>query len=684
MHGDSLNIIIFVVAALLFGALIKIVLRNRCIPYTVMLLVAGIAAGALSRSGWVDDGSFNSIIHHVGSIDPHLILYLFLPTLIFESAYSMEPHLFFRIAPQIVVLAVAALIISMLLSAVVVHVMLPWGFAFALLFGTLISATDPVAVVALLKEKSSRKRLETLIDGESLLNDGSAIVFFSLFYAFASGTSDGFHSGPFVAEFLRVVIGGIIIGVTVGWVILWIIGKMINQPMIEISLSIGAAYLTFIVAEKIHVSGVVALVALALLFASIGRTRISPTVTHFLHQFWQMMAYIANTLIFLLVGIVIALQVHVPSPKLWLILSALYLLLTLIRGVAISSLFPLLQRIGPKIDRKKVLVLTWGGLRGAVSLALALSLAQDGAIAQHIREQILFLTAGIVVLTITINGSTMEWLLTKLNLDRLPAAKEATVKKAQQALEQESKDFLHKIETSPFFDLIGDVHLLPEPQVMVSGSPASKNTGTSPKQLEIAFMRQLLEIERSAYWKQFDKGYIGRHTAFILSHAVEQALDNEPVIAPRPGLEHIFTTPSHPKWLYRIPMISRYVRDWLFSRLSLGYDVARGFVEAQEEMREHLDELAPNPEIRDRVENLIDSNCSHAFEFTLLLSLNHPDLVKTLQKRSATRLLLNHKRALIWKMERDGILEQSEAQHLVEEIEQQMALMHGRHRSKEV
>jgi len=596
MHGDSLNIIIFVVAALLLGAVIKILMRNRSVPYTVMLLVAGIAAATLCRCGGLGHGSFNSIIHQVGSIDPHLILYLFLPTLIFESAYSMEPHLFFRTAPQIVVLAIAGLIISMLLSALVVSVMLPWGFAFALLFGALISATDPVAVVALLKEKSSRKRLETLIEGESLLNDGTAIVFFSLFYAFAAGTSKGFHGAGFIAEFFWVVIGGIIIGVTIGWAILWIIGKIINQPMIEISLSIGAAYLTFIVAEEIHVSGIVALVALALLFSSIGRTRISPTVSHFLQQFWEMMAYIANTLIFLLVGIVIAHQVHVPSPKLWLILIALYLLLTLIRAASIFSLFPLLKKIGPKIDHEKALVLTWGGLRGAVSLALALSLAQDAAIAQQIREQILFLTAGIVVLTIAINGSSMEWLLARLNLDRLPPAKEATIKKAQQALEQQSEDFLLKIETSPFFDLIRDVQLLPEPNNIASDSPMDKNSSTlhkqPDKQLDIAFMRQLLGIERSAYWNQFEKGYIGRHTSFILTHAVEQALDNEPVIAPRPDLDHIFKTPSHPRWLYRIPMMGHSVNDWLFSRLSLGYDVARGFVEAQEEMRKHLDELA--------------------------------------------------------------------------------------------
>ena len=672
MHTDNLNIIIFAVAALLLGALIKILMRNRRIPYTVVLLLVGIGAAALCRSGGTGFSAFDTIVHQVGAIDPHLMLYLFLPTLIFESAYSMEPHLFLRTAPQIILLAVAGLIISMLLSAFAIQLMLPWSLAFALLFGALISATDPVAVVALLKEKSSRKRLETLIEGESLLNDGSAIVFFSLFYAFAVGSAQEFRLMAVIGQFLWVVSGGLFIGVSVGWIILWLIGKLINQPMIEISLSIGAAYLTFILAEGVHVSGIVGLVALALLFSTIGRTRISPTVSHFLYQFWEMMAYIANTLIFLLVGIVITLQIRLDTPKLWLILVALYLFLTLIRAASIFALVPLLQRIGPEITREKALVLTWGGLRGAVSLALALSLAQDAAIEEGIRDQILFLSAGIVVLTIAINGSTMEWLLRHLKLDQLPPAKVASLNKARHTLEQQTATFLQQVGSSPFFDRLEPAALWPQTSLSSADQTADSPAAMSSGELDTAFMRRLLEIERSAYWQQFEKGYIGRHAATILSHAVEQALDNQPVIAPRPQLNAIFVPPVPPTWLYKIPMMGPSVNAWLSSRLSLGYDVARGFVDAQEEVRQHLDELAPNPTSRVEVAKLLDVNCSQGFAFTRYLGKSHPTLVSDLQIRSAQRLLLNHKRALVWEMEREGILEQAEAQHLVDEIEQQM------------
>jgi hypothetical protein len=179
-------------------------------------------------------------------------------------------------------------------------------------------------------------------------------------------------------------------------------------------------------------------------------------------------------------------------------------------------------------------------------------------------------------------------------------------------------------------------------------------------------MRRLLEIERSDYWRQ---------AAYQLSRSVEQALDNKPLIAPRNELNDIFTVPVPPEWLRRMPMMGYSVDEWIFSRLSLGYDVARGFVEAQEEMRRHIRPLAPSPETAAWVESMIDLNCTQAFNFTRHVSEHYPALVTSLQTRSAKRLLLNHERSLIWKMEHEGVLEDAEAHHLIDRIEEQMARM---------
>ena len=185
-------------------------------------------------------------------------------------------------------------------------------------------------------------------------------------------------------------------------------------------------------------------------------------------------------------------------------------------------------------------------------------------------------------------------------------------------------------------------------------------------------MRRLLEIERSDYWRQFEQGHIGRQAALVLSRSVEHALDNNPVIAPRSSIEESLKAPSRPKWLRELPVIGQSMDEWLFTHLSLGYDIARGFVTAQEEMRKHVKALQPDEHSGARVEAMIDQNCAMAFAFTGYINREYPELVTQLQSKSARRLLLNHERSLIWRMEHEGVLEPTEARHLIDDIETRM------------
>jgi NhaP-type Na+/H+ or K+/H+ antiporter len=175
MHLDSsVLVLIFVVLSLLLGALVKSLPKLLISPYSVVLLLAGLTVGLYGRSEHIIEHLplLRTTLNELSQIDPHLILLLFLPTLIFESAFAMETHLFKRMFSQIAILAVPGLILSTALTAVLAYYLFPWQWSWSVcfLFGALISATDPVAVVSLLKEVSSRKRLETLIEGESLLN----------------------------------------------------------------------------------------------------------------------------------------------------------------------------------------------------------------------------------------------------------------------------------------------------------------------------------------------------------------------------------------------------------------------------------------------------------------------------------------------------------------------------------
>ncbi len=636
-------VLVFVVLSLIIGAITRDVLKNTPIPYSVALLVIGLALGLIQRSGIFNQyiPLMDATVLMVAEVDPHLILWLFLPILIFESAFAMEVHLFRRIFSQIALLAVPGLMVATLLTAVLAKYAFPWDWSWPLcfMFGALISATDPVAVVALLKELSSRKRLETLIEGESLFNDGTAIVFFMLFLSMVVSPNEATINPLLIAwDFLRVVFIGGFIGVVFGLIVIHWIGRVFNDPMIEITLSIVVSYLAFMAAEALHASGVVSVVVLALMFASLGRTKISPEVSGFLHHFWEMMAHIANTVIFLLVGTLIAGRVQLDNPQMWIALGILYISLQVIRSFSVALFMPLLKRIGIGITREKAIVLVWGGLRGAVSLALALTVAQNELIPRAIGDQVLFLCAGIVVLTMLINGGSMGWLLKKLALNRLPEAKQATVDKASGEVNKTLSTILPEMMADEFLKGAN------WPQVKkISGIHAvsiqTKTEQVSEQELITAYRRRLLETERKHYWTQFEQGTLGEGATNKLVSSVEHALDGTPTIAPRSDLENLWETPALLNALKNIKAMKKLALKLSFNRLSLSYEVARGFIQAQNELKSHIDELAPSTKAADEVHAMVEDNKKTTLCYITSLREAFPEIIHSLETYSACRLL---------------------------------------------
>ncbi len=679
-HGTGLLVLIFVIGSIIIGSLTMILTKNTKLPYTVTLLLIGLALGGIDRTGYFESSMpiISESIKLVADIDPHLFLFVFLPTLIFESAYSLEVHLFKRIFPQIAILAVPGLILSTIVTAVLVMYLFPWNWSWelCLMFGALISATDPVAVVALLKEVSSRKRLETLIEGESLLNDGTAIVLFTLFYSMVIATTNtSFDFLGVTGEFSFVVMFGLAIGVIFGYLAILLISKVFNNPLVEISLSVGVAYLVFFVAEHtFHVSGVVALVALALMFSSIGRTKVSPEVAGFLHHFWEMMAHFANTLIFLLVGILIVARIKLDSVEYWIALIVLYIGITVIRAGSVGIFMPVLKRIGVGITKEKAIVLVWGGLRGAVSLALALVVAQNDNIPKELGDQILFLTAGIVVLTILINGLTMEKLLAYLGLDRLPPAKEATVQKAKAIVYEDVQKYLPKLKDDEFLQNVNwqEIKEINKLESIHSDNVEKIEEEIKDEDLSIAFRRRLLETERKFYWERYKTGTIGAESAKNLAMVVEEALDEYPTISPRPLLNKYWEIPKVLTVFENLPIIGTIVLNYTFKRIAFGYEIARGFLDGQDEILLHVDSLAPSIEENKNVREEIIKNKQMTFSYISNISSVFPDIICAIQTRTANRLLLNKERSTIKRLLENGVLDTPEASRMIDDVEDRM------------
>ena len=393
----------FLILALIIGAAARHFLNKVPLPFTVVLMLIGLGLGFAFRGA--HEGGAHAAGHGAGhdgflaklmdalrgsiewgaNLDPHLILYVFLPILIFEAAYALDVHVFKKSFWNAFYMAGPGIVTATLMTGgcVMVIYSLGWGLTewnigtgdlglyLAMLFGAVVSATDPVAVVALLKELGASKKLGTLIEGESLLNDGTAIVAFVVLIGAVTGASV-FTVGSAVSGFFVIGLGGAALGIVVGLVGVAWVKRVFNDPLVETSVMLITAYLVFYACEHFFaISGVLGLVTLGLVWAGMGRTRISPEVQHFMHEFWEFTAFVANVIIFIVVGVVIALKVQ-PQPIDYLVLALVYLTIHLVRMVNILALYPIMRKTGYGLPKKDAVVVWWGALRGAIGLALAL------------------------------------------------------------------------------------------------------------------------------------------------------------------------------------------------------------------------------------------------------------------------------------------------------------------------
>ena len=693
MHGTGIMLLVFVCIAFVIGAVVRFSLKKASIPYTVVLLLIGLAIGSASRL-YLADGSHTAggqIMSLIAQMDPHLILYLFLPALIFESAFAMDTHLFKRMFGQICLLAIPGLIIATAMTAAFAIWQFPWQWTWpiALMFGALVSATDPVAVVALLKEQSSRKRMETLIEGESLLNDGTAIVLFTLFYGLTltSLQQPGSLEVGFLAvagQFIWVVLLGVAIGGLIGWLCINWLGKIFNDDILEIVITIVAAYLAFIVAEGMfHVSGIVAVVTMALIFASAGKTRFSPEVQHSLHHFWEVLSYLFNTMIFLLVGILIAELVEFNKPEYWWMLGLLYVAVQLIRLISIGLLSPLLSRFATGITKEKATVLVWGGLRGAVALALALAVAQTEAIPIEIRQQILFLTSGLVVLSILFNGGSMKLLMAKLGLDKLPAGKQRTVDTVISVANNKVYELALQMKDDPYLKLADWSSILPEPDpnkatnTDSSASASTEQISLTVEELKEAFFRQLLEAEKQHYWRQFQRGELLPDCHTILNQSVQRALDGSPVLASRGSLMQFWQN-TQKSLIARLGINGDSQRKSRLDKQINIYNSCQGFRRSQEFCLSQIAELAPNKELANIANDAIRSNLKLVQTHLSQFEQEDQAQVKLVQTYIARKLLLNRERAALHEAIEQGVIESSDGEKLIEQVESKMQQLQDR------
>ena len=530
---DPIVTVLGLTGLLAITSLLLPVARRLNFPFTVLLAAVGcgfgfVVAGLAGTEGLWVLGDFVTALDEF-SITSEAVLFVFLPALVFESALSIDVRKLMDDIGPILLLAIVGLLISTFAVGGVLYAFADVAFVVCLLLGAVVSATDPVAVVAIFRDLGAPKRLAILVEGESLFNDATAIVMFTILLGMlVSGAEADLLGGA--GKFVKVFVGGIVVGFVFARAVCWLIGRLRGVPLVEITLTVCLAYLSFILAEHyLHVSGVMAVVTAALVVGSYGRTMFSPETWHPLTETWEQLGFWANSLIFVLVGLAVP---EVLEGFGWGDAGLLVVLIVAAfaaRAAIIYGFMPVLGRSGlaERVSGAYQTVMFWGGLRGAVSLALALAVLEHPEVSAGDKHFVVLLITGFVLFTLFVNaptmGALMEWLgLNKLSardLDTRNRVLARSLAGVRDDLQGVARDY--QIET----DLAKDVATQYDRRLAEIESERAGVEGLSAADRVRTGLTTLVNDERGLYLKQFSQGFVSPPIARRLFAQADTVLD---------------------------------------------------------------------------------------------------------------------------------------------------------------
>lgn len=355
-------------------------------------------------------------------IRSNVFLYVFLPTLLFQATLGMNLRRMLDDWVPILVLAVVAVVVATLAVGYALAAASALPLAVCLLIGAIVSTTDPSAVIGIFRALAAPRRLARIIEGESLLNDAAAIALFGLFMGFViSGVAEPTFGGA-LAQFPLLIAGGVAVGWLMARAAVWLMALIARYELALLSVSVALPYLTFILAEQsVGASGVIAVVTAGLTLNLVGPGRLPPAAWANLREVWGLLAHWAGALIFILAALLIPRILEAVRITDLALVVVVTLAAIAARAVIVFGLMPLLSvlRLSPVVERPYRVAILWGGLRGAVTLALALAVTESFLVPVEVKRLVGILATGFVLFTLLVQGSTLRWVIGRLGLDRL-------------------------------------------------------------------------------------------------------------------------------------------------------------------------------------------------------------------------------------------------------------------------
>ncbi|MGA7872031.1 MAG: cation:proton antiporter [Candidatus Binatus sp.] len=520
----DLQVILLLLAGLLIAVAFSQPLADRLgLSPSVLLALVGIVIGLtsilLTHTGLI---AFTSMANVIVNLPFHseAFLYIFLPMLVFEAGLNIEVRRIVEDAAPILLLAVVAVLVATVFIGVALTPLAKVPTVACFMLGSIVATTDPVAVIAIFRDVGAPSRLSRLVEGESLLNDAAAITLFvMLLQSLIGGQPLGL--GAALVSFTRSFVGGMIVGYIGARALIGMLRWLLDLRLAQVTVTLALPYIVYIVAEReLGVSGVVATLTSGLVMSATGQRRMAPDDWHFLREIWEQLAFWASSLIFLLASLLVPRMLLNADWHDITLLGVLIGAAFVARALVVFGLLPLMSWLGlsPAIDNRFKAVIVWGGLRGGLTLVLALSVTENHGIAPEVQRFVATLATGFVVFTLLVNGTTLRFLLRLVGLDRLSSVDRALRDQVLRLSRARVADAVHKIGNGYEFSegLISEVT-----RELAAGATAASSTASSVSD-DDAHQLLLGLVALANHERELVLGHFAERT--ISGHIVEEML----------------------------------------------------------------------------------------------------------------------------------------------------------------
>jgi CPA1 family monovalent cation:H+ antiporter len=684
---NDIAILVFGIAGLLLLVSFLPPLAQRLrVPDTVLLAGLGCALGAalgLLGAGQHEPAG-GPVLDFLAGLDEielssHLFLAVFLPILLFETALRIDARALVHDLGPVLVMAVVAVVVTTFMAGGAVWAVSELPLAVGLLVAAIIATTDPVAVVAVFREVGAPRRLTTLVEGESLLNDAAAIALFGAILQVVSGDLAP-RLGPLLAGFTWDFLGGAAFGAVVGRIAAAALARLDRGGPAEITLSVAQAYLAYAIGETyVGASGVVAVVVAGLVYGDAARARLSAEAWQALLAIWGQIAFWASSLIFVLASMVVPATLRAAGPADLLLLVALIAGALAARALVLFAVLPVVvgRAEGRAVGTDHRLVMLWGGLRGAVTLALALGVREDQSLPGPVGEAVSVAATGFVLFTLLVQATTLRPLIRRLGLDQLSPAERMLRQRALDLTRAEIGDRLRAAAASYGLDGAEPTGAALRPPAIAGLPPEEELTREHLMTALATLARREIDlcVERRA------RRLVSHHSGSQLiaeARALLDALRSQGIN----GYRHLARRRAGPDPATRLAvLLHRRLRcDWPLAAL-----LARRFPRllVQREVLQDLVEFTHSriaglfgPRIAETAGKILESRLLEAERGLDALRLQYPDYWRALSGRQLQRLSL--------RLEEDGLARMAAEGLLSPEIERHLrAELHARERAIE-